>query len=245
MNRQHLIAGIATAALATTIGALIVADQAHGQVPGCGGNSKTHPAPIDCENTTTVDGIKGSVRLVVDDTGYVMVTAVIQDRTPDTAPPPLFLQVKAHVGISSPPGGYVGKTDVFDGNTASLELQMPSCEGQIDVKIVPGQPTLNHVAPIYRVAAPLVSHGCDTTTTTTVPTTVPVTTVPASSSPTTSTPSSTPTTSVSTTSPQPSSSVVGGTIPATGWTDEPLGYAILTLFVGAFIVLATIRRPAS
>jgi hypothetical protein len=252
MNRRKLAALVLLTVPPTAVGCnYLGVGPAQAQAPACGGNSTVHPAPIDCENTKTVGGIKGSVRLVVDDNGYVMVTAVVQDLTPNTPPPPLFLQVKAHRGISSNQG-FEGATDVFDGNTAAVELFMPKdaatgCTSQVDVKIVPGQPTLEHVSPIFRVAAPLVGlEGCGTQPTT-VPTTAPVTTGPTSS----------PTTTVPETSPPPSSggsttaptatSVVGGTLPATGSSGDELAkrLGLVAAAVGAVLILAARRRSAS
>jgi hypothetical protein len=235
-----------TALAATTWGACESTNVAAAQAVGnCGGNSQVHMAPIDCTNTLTLQGVKGSVRLVVDDNGFVLVTAVVQDLTPNTPLPPLYLQVKAHRGISSN-AGFEGRTDVFDGNTASVEFQMPldpafNCTSQIDTKIVPGQPTLDHVAPIFRVAAPLVGVAPEVcqppapTVPDTAPTSAPVTTVPA-----TSPPGSGGSTTVTPTVP---SSVTGRTIPATGF---PTGLAVigagLLILVGGLGLM--VRRSA-
>ncbi len=243
---RYLVAG---ALAALTVGPVSDCSVAQAQAPNCGGNSTEHPTPIDCINSKTIGGITGTVRLVVDDNGYVMVTATVQDLTPNTPLPPLFLQVKAHVGISSNPG-FVGATDVFDGNTASVELQMPACEGQIDVKIAPGQPTLDHIPPVFRVAAPLVGYDC---TPDTVPTTVPETvpTTAPTSAPATSSPQSSPTTLASggsTTAAPTASSVVGATLPATGNPMDVIGGIIaglLVTFLGVCLIVGVRGRPAS
>jgi hypothetical protein len=248
MNPRQLalVAVLAGATTAPACGFLGISP-AGAQAPNCGGNSTVHPAPIDCENTKTVAGIKGTVRLVVDETGYVMVTAVVQDLTPNSPLPPLFLQVKAHVGISSNPG-FVGATDVFDGNTASLELRLPldpdfGCSSQVDIKIAPGQPTLDHIPATFRIAAPLVgveNCGVQPTVPTTAPTSSPTT------SPTTGSPTTPASGGGSTTAPT-ASSVVGGTIPATGPIGDAAGLFVVGVFItaGAALVIVARRSPAS
>jgi hypothetical protein len=244
-----VLAGATTAPACNFIGIT----PAGAQAPNCGGNSTVHPAPIDCENTRTISGIRGSVRLVVDETGYVMVTAVVQDLTPNTPLPPLFLQVKAHRGVSSNEG-FEGGTDVFDGNTASLELTMPrsladNCTSQIDVKIAPGQPTLDHISPDFRFAAPLV--GIDlaycqpATTVTTVPDSAPSTSAPGPTVPQTSPPSSV---GGSTTAAPTATSGPGAALPATGNPMDVIGGIIAALLVtalGVLLVIGVRRSPAS
>jgi hypothetical protein len=230
--------------------------------PPCGGNSTVHMAPIDCSNSKTISGIKGTVRIVVDDNGYVMVTGQVAV-PPNVVPPPLFLQVKAHRGVSSN-AGFEGRAVPFGADSTILvDLFMPKdlstaqgdagCTSQIDAKIVPGQPTTDHVSPVFRIAAPLVGltpEACQPPNATTVPTTAPVTTAP-TSAPTTTVPQTSPTTPASgggsTTAAPTASSVVGAALPPTGFGWSQVGplIAAIVFWFGALLVILARRSAAS
>lgn len=239
VNRRLLIA---TAALATVgWGSCEMSNVA--AATACGGNATSHLAPIDCSNTNTVSGVTGGIHLTVDTAGNIHVDA--QVNKPNLA---LYLQVKAHVGISSN-AGFVGQTAVFAGGLASVSgLQMPGCLSQVDIKIVPGTPTLDHVSDVYRVAAPLVELPDCGVTPTTVPQSSTTSGPPPSSTapPPTTTLAATTTVEVST-APTPPSGGGGADsqqLPATGSSVGVFIAAAIALIAAGFSVLnATRRRP--
>jgi len=238
VNRRLLIA---TAALATVgWGSCEMANAT--AATACGGNSSVHVAPIDCVNTATVGGVTGGIHLTVNTSGSIHVDAQVSNKTVV-----LFLQVKAHDGISSN-GSFFGATAVFANGLASADTQIPNCLSQIDIKIVPGAPTLDHVSDIYRVAAPLVElPNCGTTTTTTVPQSS--TTLPPSTSTSAPPPTTTPDTASTAPSTSPPSTTGGGgahskLIPATGRDNTPL-VLLGVVFVGLGVLVLEVRRRAS